>query len=355
MPEFTKIKVECSSDYEVVIGAGAVGGIAVALKKLGFSEGRNIVIITDETVGALYADRVCGLLRAGGFSVSVYSFSPGEVSKSLATVSDILEFMAAGGVGRDGLVLALGGGVAGDIAGLAAAIYLRGTAFAVMPTTLLAAVDSSVGGKTGVNLAAGKNLAGAFHQPRLVLCDTDFLATLPEEVRLDGLAEAVKCGVICDRGLFDRLAPGGLCYAEIIADCVRIKSDIVRGDEYDRGRRQLLNLGHTVGHAIEACSGYRTSHGRAVAEGMAIITRGAEKLGWTTGECRHELLSKLHSLGLPVGCEFPAGVLYEAALSDKKRAGDKISLVIPRKIGECELRTVPVEALRELIGGGLGE
>jgi 3-dehydroquinate synthase len=253
----------------------------------------------------------------------------------METLNAALEFFAASRLTRSDLVVALGGGVTGDLAGFAAAVYQRGVRFAQLPTTLLAAVDSSVGGKTAVNLRAGKNLTGAFHQPEIVVCDTDCLRTLPEAELGNGLAEAIKYGVLCDRALFDRLSGGcpPALMSELIEACVRHKSFYVSKDEKDNGDRRFLNLGHTIGHAAEKCSGFTIPHGRAVAAGMAMIARAGERLGLTEPGTAAEIERALFQNGLPVTADYEATALLAAARSDKKLEGDEITLVVPRRIG----------------------
>ena len=250
---------------------------------------------------------------------------------------------------------ALGGGVTGDMAGFAAAVYLRGIRCVQLPTTLLAAVDSSVGGKTAVDLTAGKNLAGAFSQPAAVLCDTDCLKSLPAAVFADGAAEAIKTGVLCDETLFALFEDGTLTAdpGEVIARCIAYKAGVVERDEKELGERKLLNLGHTVGHAIEKCSGFTIPHGHAVAAGLAIMARSAEALGWTEEPLAERIAACLERNGLPTGTDYTAEALAQAALSDKKRAGDTITVVVPRRIGECELKKLPVRELPGLIAAGL--
>ena len=250
---------------------------------------------------------------------------------------------------------ALGGGVTGDMVGFAAACYLRGIRCVQLPTTLLSAVDSSVGGKTAIDLAAGKNLAGAFLQPTAVLCDTDCLRSLPADVFADGAAEAIKTGVLDDESLFALFEDGTLTAApaEVIARCVRYKAGVVERDEKEQGERKLLNLGHTVAHAIEKCSGYAIPHGHAVAAGLAIIARSTEALGWTEEPIAARIAACLAKNHLPTGTEYTAEALAEAALADKKRAGGDITLVIPKKIGVCQLKKVPVTELLPIIRAGL--
>ncbi len=310
------------------------------------------LLLTDDTVNALYGDRVEDSLTAAGYKVVRFVIQHGEVSKSAANLVALLEKMALEHLTRSDCLVALGGGVVGDLGGFASAVYLRGIRFVQIPTTLLAMVDASVGGKTAIDLEVGKNLAGAFHQPSLVICDPELLSTLPPDIFADGMAEVIKYAFINDRVLFDLLAvDDGLTHelAEIIRLCIEDKRILVEADETDRGARQLLNLGHTAGHAIEACSQFAISHGSAVAMGMVIMTRAAEKtgacaLGTTDALCT--LLQKYH---LPVECPFTAEQLYAAALSDKKRAGGSITLVIPYGIADARLVTVPVDALENYL------
>ncbi|MDD3212341.1 MAG: 3-dehydroquinate synthase, partial [Eubacteriales bacterium] len=270
--------------------------------------------------------------------------------KTLATYGQLLDFLAENHLTRSDTVVALGGGVTGDMAGFAAATYLRGVNVAQIPTTFLAMVDSSVGGKTGVDLKAGKNLAGAFHQPIGVLCDADTLDSLPADVFADGAAEAIKYGVLCDEPLFETLAAGH--YRDgieaIISRCVSIKADICAADEREHGQRQLLNLGHTFGHAIERLSGYTVPHGHAVATGMVYAARIAVRLNRCEPEAVTRLMAALRNNNLPTESEYLPEQLAEAATVDKKRAGDTLTFVLPAAIGRCELVPMPVERLPEL-------
>ena len=251
--------------------------------------------------------------------------------------------------------MALGGGVCGDLAGFAAGCYLRGIRYIQVPTTLLAAVDSSVGGKTAVDLNAGKNLAGLFFQPSAVLCDTDCLQTLSDRVFADGVAEAIKTGVIGDETLFSLFETGKVreSLPEIVARCVAIKSSIVELDEFEHGPRRLLNLGHTVGHAVEKCSAYQITHGHAVAIGMAVMARAGAKLGICTPKCATRIEHALVKNGLPISAPFPASMLAEAALADKKRTEHEIILVFPRRVGECILQKVPMRQLKDILNAGM--
>ncbi len=345
------IPVHTDPAYTVSIGPRLLQNCGERLREtLGLCR---LAVITDSTVAPLYLDTVTASLTAAGFAVSSYVFPAGEGHKNMATLSAILEFLAEQHLTRTDCVAALGGGVTGDMAGFAAAVYLRGIRCVQLPTTLLSAVDSSVGGKTAIDLSAGKNLAGAFLQPAAVLCDTDCLTSLPAPVFADGAAEAIKTGILADEGLFALFEGGSFDLPEVIARCVAYKAGVVERDEKEQGERKLLNLGHTVGHAIEKCSGYAIPHGHAVAAGLAVMARSVERLGWTEEPVAARIAACLAKHGLPTGAEFSAPALAAAALADKKRSGSDITLVIPRKIGRCELRKVPVTELEAIIAAGL--
>ena len=347
------IPVRTAPPYEVAIGSGLLGSCGALLHPV--VPVCRAAVITDSTVAPLYLNTVTDSLQAAGYGVCSYVFPPGETHKNFSTLANILEFLAQQRLTRSDCVVALGGGVVGDMAGFAAGIYLRGIRCVQMPTTLLSAVDSSVGGKTAVDLRAGKNLAGVFLQPAAVLCDTDCLASLPPAVFADGAAEAIKTGVLCGESLFALFESGRLetSPTEVIARCVAYKAGVVERDETEQNERRLLNLGHTVGHAIEMCSGYSIPHGHAVAAGLAIMARGAEKLGWTGGPVAARICACLAKNGLPVTTTYTAEELAEAALADKKRTGNDITLVIPRQIGRCELKKIPVTELLPIIRAGL--
>ena len=353
MSSIQTIQVHTAPAYGVSIGGGLLHTCGQRLREV--LAPCRVAVITDSTVAPLYLKTVTGSLEGAGFTVCSYIFPAGEGSKNFTTLSAILEFLAEQHLTRTDCVAALGGGVTGDMAGFAAACYLRGIRCVQLPTTLLSAVDSSVGGKTAIDLAAGKNLAGAFLQPTAVLCDTDCLGSLPADVFADGAAEAIKTGVLDDESLFALFEDGTLSAApeEVIARCVRYKAGVVERDEKEQGERKLLNLGHTVAHAIEKCSGYAIPHGHAVAAGLAIIARAAENLGWTEEPIAARVAACLAKNGLPTGTEYTAGALANAASADKKRAGGDITLVIPRKIGVCQLRKMPVSELLPVITAGL--
>lgn len=338
------VSVPASRRYEVKIGGGLLDTLGEEVKKI--TDGK-VLVVTDETVAPLYLSRAYRALTVAGLTVSTVSVPAGEGSKDLEHYVNLLNLLAAKQFTRTDAVVALGGGVVGDLAGFAAATYLRGIPVIQVPTTLLAMVDSSVGGKTAVDLPAGKNLVGAFHQPSLVLCDPKLLDTLPEDIFRDGCAEVIKTAILFDKGLFAHLKERGMAFDReaVIARCVEWKRDVVCADEFDTGERQKLNLGHTIGHAIEACSSFAISHGKAVAIGTAMMARAFSPEA-------EDILTVLKLFGLPVSTEFSPESLAEAALSDKKRAGGTVTLVVPRGIGACTLEKIPVGQLLTVIKAG---
>lgn len=351
-PNIQTISVKTKPEYAVSIGPGLLARCgelaAVALKPC------RAAIITDSNVAKLYLSQAEESLRAAGFSVCSHVFPAGEAHKNLSTLSDILEFLAQEQLTRSDCAVALGGGVCGDMAGFAAGCYLRGVKYVQLPTTFLSAVDSSVGGKTAVDLRHGKNLAGLFLQPSTVVCDTECLKTLSPAELADGAAEAVKTGVLSGEELFALTDTDDISenLNEIIARCVAFKASVVAEDELDNGARRTLNLGHTAGHAIESCSSYGIRHGHAVAAGLAIIARASEALGWAEEPCAARICAALRRSSLPTGTEFSPAALARAALADKKRRGGEIALVIPRKIGKCDMKNIPVEELESIFAAG---
>lgn len=342
------VTVKTSATYEVLIGSGLLQKAGEEVKKV--ISPCKAAIVTDSTVVHLYEETVRQSLAEAGFSVCTFVFPAGEASKNMHTLSHLLEFLAKEEMTRTDLIVALGGGVTGDLAGFGAAVYLRGIPFVQIPTTFLAAIDSSVGGKTAVDLEAGKNLAGAFYQPKLVLCDTDVLQTLPEVVFADGIAEALKYGVLGDAALFEKIAGGDFRQdlEEIIETCVSMKRDVVEEDEFDTGKRQLLNLGHTFGHAIEQKSHFQMTHGHAVAIGMHLIAKVAEAKGIAEKGTAAAIAKALEQNRLPKETTFSPAEVAEGTLRDKKRRGGTISFVFPKKIGACEIVKIPVEEVEAL-------
>jgi len=316
--------------------------------------GQSAAIVTDDNVAGLYGKRLADSLETNGYRTVSYVFPNGESSKKAETFLSILNFLANEKLSRTDVVVALGGGVAGDLAGFVAACYMRGISFVQIPTTLLAMVDSSVGGKTAINLSAGKNMAGAFYQPDVVICDISTLSTLTADVFRDGCAEIIKYGMLADRALFESLeTPINEQLGDVIARCAEIKRDIVAEDEYEHGRRKLLNLGHTIGHAIEMLSGYGATHGSAVAAGMAVVTRAAARMGLCEVDCLRSLVQMLKRYGLPTDTPYGAADIARACLSDKKRDGESLTMVFPSEIGKCVLRKIPVRELEAVIQSGL--
>lgn len=342
------VTVKTSATYEVLIGSGLLQKAGEAVKKV--ISPCKAAIVTDSTVVHLYEETVRKSLTEAGFSVCTFVFPAGEASKNIHTLSHLLEFLAKEEMTRTDMIVALGGGVTGDLAGFGVAVYLRGIPFVQIPTTFLAAIDSSVGGKTAVDLEAGKNLAGAFYQPKLVLCDTDVLQTLPEVVFADGIAEALKYGVLGDAALFEKIAGGDFRQdlEKIIETCVSMKRDVVEEDEFDTGKRQLLNLGHTFGHAIEQKSHFQMTHGHAVAIGMHLIAKAAEAKGIAEKGTAATIAKALEQNQLPKETEFSPAEVAEGTLRDKKRRGGTISFVFPKKIGDCEIVKIPVEEVEAL-------
>lgn len=340
------VEVKASGSYCVKIGHGLLDTLGAELAALAAG---NVLVVTDTNVAPHYLERTENSLKSAGFSVISEIISAGEPSKNLENYEKLLRRMAAARLTRADTVVALGGGVTGDLAGFAAASYLRGIRLVQVPTTLLAMVDSSVGGKTAVDLPEGKNLVGAFHQPALVLCDLDTLDTLPQAVFREGCAEVIKTAILFDRPLFEDLKRDGLNFnrESVIARCVEHKRDIVAEDEFETGSRKLLNLGHTLGHAVEKCSGYAVAHGAAVAIGTAAMARAFCR---EDGEEIHAVLQKF---GLPLTTEFTPEELAEAALADKKRQGDTVTLVVPTAVGKCELCRLPVSELQSVFEAGM--
>ena len=346
-----QIEVHGSRTYTVSIGAGLLrtaGETAAAAV-----QGRRALLVSDTNVFPLWGKTVLDSLAAAGFAAQDFVFPAGEASKTPETLIAAVRACAAAELTRDDLIVALGGGVTGDLAGLAAALYLRGVAVLQLPTSLLAMVDSSVGGKTAVDLPEGKNLLGAFHQPAAVLCDTGALSTLPAADFACGCGEIVKYAVLTG-GRLAALVEDGIRenLEEVAALCVACKRDLVEADEFDRGARQLLNLGHTIGHAVEQVSGFAVPHGCAVAAGLCRMARAAAAQGLCSTADAARIAALCEQYGLPTDAEYPDEALYAAALHDKKRRSGTISLVVPHGIGDCRVERVPLDALRDWIALG---
>ena len=311
-------------------------------------------LLADDRVWALYGPAVEERLAASGLRVFHRTFPRGEASKNGQTYLETLEWLSASGLTRQDALVALGGGVVGDLGGFAAATYMRGIPYVQFPTTLLSMVDSSVGGKTAVDLPAGKNLAGAFWQPSLVLCACSALDTLPEETLASGCAEVVKYGVLCDVPLFRHLEDRGLDFDRpwVVERSVADKQDYVNKDEFDRGARKFLNLGHTLGHALEQKSGYALSHGEAVSVGMAVFCRAAARTGRCSPELPERLEALLRKLGLPTEAPWPPEDLLPLMMGDKKRSGDRVEVILPQDLGKCVVLPMNSRELLDFVKEG---
>lgn len=348
------IEVQTGVPYTVTVESGLLAKIGVYTRAV--TRANTVVLVSDDTVSALYGAQARASLEAAGFTVHSFVFPHGEASKTLETYGALLTFAAERRLTRTDCFVALGGGVVGDLTGFAAATYQRGVDFVQVPTTLLAAVDASVGGKTAVDLPQGKNLAGAFYQPRAVLCDPEVFATLPPETFADGMAEVIKYGMVFDRAFLSLLETADLADTEmleaVLAKCIRLKRDVVAQDERDHGLRGLLNFGHTIGHAVEACSAFSVTHGQAVAVGMVRICRGAYRCGLCATDCSGLLIRLLQRYHLPTETAIDAQTLYRAALADKKRDGAEITLVLPETAGHCVLKKTAFSVLQAVLEQG---
>mgnify|MGYP003292729636 CR=1 FL=1 len=347
------IEVKASRAYNVLIGSGLLPTLGQRIKEI--KKVQKVALVSDSNVFPLYGGSVTASLEQAGFKVVSFVFPAGEESKNAQTYLELLNFLAENQLTRSDCLVALGGGVVGDLTGFAAATYLRGIPYVQVPTTLLAAVDSSVGGKTAIDLPLGKNLVGAFNQPALVLCDIDTLNTLPEDIFRDGCAEVIKYGVLYDPELFAHLSEKGIDFQReaVIARCVELKRNVVMEDEFDTGARMRLNLGHTIGHGVEAQSNYAIAHGKAVAIGMCIVARAAANCGYCAVEVRDQIIQTVATFGLPTKTDYTAQALFTSALSDKKRSGGHVDLIVPYGIGDCRILPMELSEIQSFIQAGL--
>ncbi len=346
------VTVNASKKYNIYIGDNLFNEIPEYLSKV-FPSGK-VCVVTDDNVDRIYGDKLMSLIE-NKYETVKFVMEHGEKSKNISTYASLLNFLAENQLTRSDALIALGGGVVGDLAGFAAATYLRGIKYLQIPTTLLAMVDSSVGGKTAIDLDAGKNLCGAFYQPDIVICDYTLTKTLSEEIFADGCAEIIKYALIGDYDLFCHLTEKGKDFDReyVISRCVQIKSDIVAADEFDGGKRQLLNYGHTIGHAIEALSNFRITHGSAVATGMAIVARSCSAQSLCSNDCLCDTLALIKAFGLPTQTDFSSSEITDVTLNDKKRKGGTITLVLPEKTGKCILKKYSVEEIKQFVAAGL--
>lgn len=344
------IHVDTGNPYNIYIERDILDRCGQIIDEV--SGAQKVMVITDSNVAPLYKWRVLNALTESGYTATAFVFQAGEKSKKLETISEMYNALADFKMTRKDIIIALGGGVTGDMAGFAAATYLRGIDFIQIPTSLLAQVDSSVGGKTGVDIAQGKNLVGAFHQPKAVLIDPDTLDTLPDLYVRDGMAEVIKYGCIKDADFFENLEQtNALDHIEdVIEVCVSIKRDVVSRDERESGERMLLNFGHTLGHSIEKLYDFKgISHGMAVAIGMVLISRAGEKQGITQSGTTDRIVAICEKYGLPTSDKVTFAEMAEAAQNDKKTAGSAINLVLLNKIGDSFTKKVELSKLEEFI------
>ncbi|MDE6731461.1 MAG: 3-dehydroquinate synthase [Oscillospiraceae bacterium] len=345
-----KVTVKVREGYDILIDNGILdkcGELIKAVKPTG-----KCAVITDDNVDGFYGARVMKSLEAAGIEAAKYVFPHGEASKNHSTLLGIYDFLAEKGFTRSDYIAALGGGVVGDTAGFAAATYMRGIDFVQIPTTGISQSDSSVGGKTAVDIAGGKNLVGAFHQPRLVICDTETLSTLTDEFFADGMAEIVKHGMIKSAQLFEILSNGDIKgnLVEIMKQNVTIKGKVVENDEREKGERMLLNFGHTLGHALEKYYGFKKlSHGYAISIGMSTFTHIAERRGMCSAGVADKLDALLEKCGLPTTDPAPLHELFKISLGDKKHLASGMNIVICPEIGKSEVVKMSVDEYEKFL------
>lgn len=346
-----KLRVNVGAGYDIFIEKGLLSSCGEFIKNV--TDAKKVCVISDTNIFPIYGDKVCQSIEEQGFEVLTYVFEAGEASKTTSTVISMVEFLAQNELTRGDIVVALGGGVCGDMAGFAAAIYLRGIDFVQIPTSLLAQVDSSVGGKTAVDLPQGKNLCGSFHQPVLVIIDPDTLDTLTPHFFSDGMAEAIKTGCIKSAPLFDRIEKEEAkdFIEDMIFDCVSIKAGVVERDEKEHGERALLNFGHTAGHSIEKLHNFSTiSHGEAVGIGMVMITAAGEAYGITAAGTSDRIASVLKKYGLLTKDENSLSDIIENMNADKKRTSDSINFTLLHSIGDSFNQKIKYEEIPKFFG-----
>lgn len=344
-----RIRVNTGRKYDIFIERNILSSCGQIVKSV--TKASTAAIVTDSNVAPLYLQNVKESLEKEGFKTVSFVFPAGETNKTIATITDILNFFAENSMTRSDIAVALGGGVTGDLTGFAAAIYMRGIEFVQIPTSLLAQIDSSVGGKTGADLPSGKNLCGAFHQPSAVIIDPEVLKTLPTKFFSDGMAEAIKYGCIGDAELFEKIAEGidTENADSMIYRCVDIKREIVEHDEKEKGERMLLNFGHTLGHSAEKLSNFTLTHGEGVGIGMYIMAKAGEKQGVTEKGSSEKIAELLKKYSLPLSCDISLQDLCSGALTDKKRSGNSINIVLLNKIGSAFTKKLPVEELYDFV------
>lgn len=347
-----KVVVNASRSYDILIDKGILDNTGKYISAA--RSGGKAAVITDDNVDKYYGERIMKSLSDAGFDACKFVFPHGEASKCHSTLLDIYEFLAEHGITRSDFIVALGGGVVGDTAGYAAATYMRGIDFVQVPTTGISQADSSVGGKTAVNINGGKNLVGAFYQPRLVVCDTDTLKTLTPEFFSDGMAEIVKHGMIKSPELFEILSEKDITenIVDIMKRNVTIKGRVVENDEREKGERMLLNFGHTLAHALEKYYNFTgLTHGRAISIGMSVFTHIAERRGMCKPGVADKLDALLEKCGLPLTDPAPLHELYTLSLRDKKHLESGMNIVICSDIGKSEIVKMSVEEYADFLKG----
>ncbi|MDU2375625.1 3-dehydroquinate synthase [Anaerococcus vaginalis] len=338
-----KIRMDLKNAYDIEIGSKIIEKLNLFLKEN--YKNSKILIISDDLVYKIHKEKL--IKELDGFFYKEFIIKNGENSKSTENLIKILEFAAQNQYRRSDLIIAFGGGVVGDISGLVASLYLRGIDYISIPTTFLSAIDSSVGGKTAVNLKAGKNLCGTFYQPKKVFIDTDFLKTLSDYYFNDGLAEAIKYGMIRDKSIFDEISKENVSKTyenlpSIIKKCLDIKKDVVKDDEKDFGIRQILNYGHTFAHAIEKNSNFEISHGHAVALGMKIMVKNFYESFY------YDFIKVLKKYNLDKEIDFDTEKILKVCMVDKKSRNDKINIIVVRNLGTCEILNIDLKDLRKI-------
>lgn len=350
------IHVNTGIPYDVIIEKGALYKCGELIKSV-VPKSERALIVSDSNVAPIYAEKVKASLEAEGYKVFVHVFPAGEENKRLAAIEGMYAAMAAAELSRTDFAVALGGGVTGDMCGFAAATYLRGIKFVQIPTTVLSQNDSSVGGKTGIDLECGKNLVGSFWQPCLVIADVNTLSTLPPRYITDGFGEIIKHGCIKSAELFELIEKYGTdmnMIEELTARSIEIKSGVVERDERESGERMLLNFGHTLGHAIEKCCNFtKYAHGEAVGIGMLMISRAGEAAGLTQSGTAEQIETVLKSCGMPTSCEFTAEEICDAAMLDKKRRGDSMNIVLLKSIGDSFVYKIKCADMLKFVSGGI--
>ena len=345
MEKYTKIQVNASTSYPIYIGDGLLDDVALLLD--GVVSSKKIAIVSDDIVASIYLDKLSSSLNNAGFSVFPFVFPNGEGNKNFSSYLDIINFLAKNNFTRIDGVIALGGGVVGDVVGFASATYLRGIKYIQIPTTLLSATDSSVGGKTGIDIEYGKNLVGAFKQPNAVICDTQIIKKLPKQVFDCGFGEVLKYALL-DKEIFDELSKDNYDLTRLIALCIDYKRRVVERDEFEKGDRRLLNLGHTPAHAIEKLSNYTILHGVAVSMGLKIMLNYSLDSGYLD-KVQYDKILNLFSnyIDIPT-CPFTAKELAESSLNDKKAVGEYINILVVHGIGDVRQEKISVKQLEKV-------